>query len=145
MKRILCSLAFLITMSTMGLLVASKSASAGPITFAELEQVLQSSDWEGTWEGGEYGDGGPAKLFLTMMGPDTVYVQISIYESGRGDYTFSVWGTTNGNTMELKKKTSEAVLSLSRESGKLVLKGNYTVLSGFYAGETGNYYFKKKR
>ena len=145
MKRMLCSLVLVITMSTTGLLVESKSASAGSVTFTELEQVLQSSDWEGTWEDGEYlGVGGPAKLFLTIVGPDTVYVQLSIYESADGDYTFWVWGTTNGNTMELTPRNGTTVLSLSEENGVLVLKGNYEATRGFYAGSYGSYYFKKK-
>ena len=147
MKRMLCSLMLVITMSTTGLLVGSKSASAGPITFAELEQELQSSEWEGTWTWESPAGGwssGPAKLSLTMTGDNTLYAQISIYESGQGDYTFRVWGTTSGNTMELKKRTSETVLSLSEENGELVLRGNYKIIGGFYAGETGSYYFKKK-
>ena len=154
-KRMLCSLVLLVTMSTMGMLVGCTDASTPyvsgtsqtstvPITFTELEQVLQGSDWEGSWEGGEYLDGGPAKLFLAILGDDTVRARISIYESGQGDFTFWAMGTLNGNTMELTSRSGKTVLSLSEENGVFVLRGGYKITSGQYVGETGTYYFKKK-
>ena len=144
MKRMLCSLVLLVTMSAMGLLVGSKSASAGPVTFAGMEQALQSSNWEGTWEDGEYFTSGPAKLFLTIVGDNTVYAQFSILEGETGDYSYSVWGTIDGNTMNLTHRKNRIVLSLSEENGGLVLKGKYDVTSGFCDGDCGTFYFKKK-
>ena len=125
MKRMLCSLVLVLTMSTTGLLVGSKSASAEPITFAGMEQVLQSSEWEGTWEENEYFNSGPAKLSLTMMGADVVYVEFQMFDTGMGDYTFDVSGTINGNTMTLTTRRSEAVLRLYKKNGALELKGDY--------------------
>ena len=145
MKRMLCSLVLLVTMSTMGLLVESKSASAGPITFTELEPALQSSEWEGTWEEHEYFNSGPAKLFLTIMGADVVYVEFQMFDTGMGDYTFDVSGTINGNTMTLTTRRSKAVLRLYKKNGVLELRGDYDVFGGEYAGETGTYYFKIKK
>lgn len=162
MKRMLCSLVLLFAMSTMGLLVGctgastpqtphvsgTPQASTAPITFTDLRQELDGSRWEGSWEGswgGEGWNGGPAKLFLRMADNNIVYVQISIYESSDGDYKYWAHGTTNGNTMELTRKgRSKIVFSLSKENGVLVLRGDYEVTGGFYAGETGSHYYKKK-
>ena len=144
MKRMLFSLVLLFAMGTMGLLVGSKSASAGSVMFAGLEQELHGSNWEGTWTEHEYFNGGRAELSLTIIG-DAVVAEISIYESGAGDYTYWIGGTVSGNTMELERKINTLVLSLSRENGELWLRGNYKVTSGSYVGETGSYDVKIKK
>lgn len=144
MKRMLCFLVLLVTMNTMGLLVVSKSTSAGSVLFAGMEQVLHDSNWEGTWIALEYGSTGRAELSLTIIG-DAVVAEISIYESGEGDYTFSTAGTVSGNTMELETKRGVTVLSLTRENGELWLRGDYKVTSGSYVGEIGSYDFKIKK
>ena len=144
MKRTLCSLVLLFALSAMGLLVESKSTSAGPVMFAGMEQELQDSNWEGSWYGYEHGSTGRAELSLTIIG-DAVLAEISIYGGGAGDFTFFTGGTVSGNTMELERKRSTAVLSLSRENGALWLRGDYEVTSGEFVGETGRYDFKIKK
>ena len=144
MKRMLCSLVLLFAMSMTGLLVGSKSASADPVEFAGMEQELQGSNWEGTWETFVEGwSDGRAELSLTIIG-DAVLAEISIYGGAAGNYTFFAGGTVTGNRMELKQKRSTSVLSLFKENGVLVLRGGYKVTSGEFIGETGSYYFKKK-
>lgn len=130
----------------MGLFVGSKSASSAsdPISLADLWQELNDSDWEGTWEENEYFNSGAAKLFLTIVTENRVHVKFSMFDTGIGYYTFSAWGTISGNTMKLKSGGANMLFLLSRESGALVLKGDYDVFSGPYVGETGSYYFKKQ-
>ena len=156
MKRMLCSLVLLVTMSTMGMLVGCTDASTPyvsgtsqtstvPITFTDLEHVLQGSDWEGSWETvGGYWSSGPAKLHLAILGDNTVSTRFLISGSAGTDAPRYIRGTINGNAITLTGKTSTTVLVLSREEGVLVLRGNYEVTSGQYIDETGNYYFKKK-
>ena len=152
MKRILCSFVLLFAMSTAGLLVGSKSASTqdvsrasnAPTMLADLRQELNYSAWEGTWEEHEYFNSGPAKLFLTMEGENTVHAQFRMFETGDGNKMFWTSGTIRGNTMELTGGNGKFVFSLSKENGALVLRGDYKVIAGQYVGETGTYYFKKK-
>ena len=144
MKHALCSLVLLIATSTAGLLVEPKDASAASVTIADRWEEIHNSDWKGSWEAGPYAARGRAKLHLVRMG-NTSYVRakIWIYGGYSGNNWYRISGTTSGNMIQLRKESNETVFFLSEEDGKLVLRGNYEVLTGQYAGETGTYYFEK--
>lgn len=85
MKRMLCALVLLITMST-GLLVG-KSASADMFMITDHWEEIQNSEWKGWWDP-TGGTGGRAELHLVRIGYSTVIrAKLSIYGSLRGDFT----------------------------------------------------------
>jgi hypothetical protein len=132
-------------MSTMGPLVGSESASAASVNIADRWDDITYIKWPGSWEGGERGSTGRAELFLARMSGSAVRVEFSIYGSYMGSYTYWIDGQVYGNMIQLKRERSEVTLFLSEEDGELVLSGNYEVLTGPNAGETGTYHFKKPK
>ncbi len=88
MKCALCSFVLLIAMSTTGLLIGSKSASAASITIDDRLEDFAASEWKGSWEGDQYGTTGRAELYLVRTGDSTVRAEISIHGSG------VYWGAT---------------------------------------------------
>ena len=152
MNRTLFLVVSLFMMSAVMLLGSAKEAGAAertPVAIAEVEEELHLSQWKGEWYasftvGGGRSDGGRAELFLLVVG-NNAEAQISSQSLPFGNQKWLAKGTVSGNTMELKSQRGNPItLSLYREKGKLVLSGEYEVLSGEYFGETGIYTFKKQ-
>ena len=143
MKRMLFSVALLMAAGTVALLGSpANTQTLTPITLTNaIQDQISGSQWDGEWYGG--GFGGDAGLYL-VIGYGHADARFSI-QSDPVDTTFRARGTVKGNTMKLKTGRINVIsLSLYREEGKLVLKGEYEVMSGEYSGNTGTYYFVKR-
>ena len=145
-NRTLFSVALLIAAGTVALLGSSANAEEPtPIALTnEMQDKISGSLWEGDWYDTGNGVGGPAGLYL-IIGYGRADAGLRIYEAASGDHTYRATGKVKGNTMELVSRSKNTVsLSLYKEKGKLVLKGEYEVMSGEYSGNTGTYYFVKR-
>ena len=144
MKRMLFSMAILVAVSTMVLLGSTPDVKAGePVVIADVEDEIHYTEWSGDWYKPDTGSGGDAKLFLKIVGK-YVDAEFSIYSFQAGQFSYRAQGTAEGSTMDLERRgRTRITLRLSRENGRLVLKGEYDVISGRYEGEQGTFTFKK--
>ena len=146
MKRTLFSVALLIAAGTIALPGYTTNAETlTPIALTNaIQDRISGSQWEGNWYDTGNGVGGDAGLYL-VIGYGHAEAHFSIQSDAAGDHVYRALGKVHGSTMKLKSRVGNTVsLSLYKEEGKLVLKGEYEVMSGEYSGNTGTYYFKKK-
>ncbi len=145
-KRTLSLMTLLIAVGTVALSGSPTNAEEPtPIALTnEVQNKISGSLWDGEWSSAS-GGADYAELYL-IIGFGHADGGFRINSDTAGYHTYRATGKVKGNTMKLVSggKNTHISLSLFREKGKLVLKGEYDVVGGEYAGESGTYYFVKK-
>lgn len=121
-------------------LLGCASAQSSPITPQNAH--LLNGQWSGTWRSG--GSTGGALVVLRASREQQSFIaDFTLGGTGSGEKHFRLTGTLEGEKLIFRSPGSVTRLALYGAEPNLVLRGTYEILTGRFAGERGDYEFRK--